>query len=133
MEERIDVGTYFVIAETFIGIDATALRARPGAVQLAASALAAPFAEFGGFVAYPDVPQRAAIMCSRLVRNHPLPDGNKRAAHAASRLYLTFNDWGWDPAGDDMAVADAVEGVAARRVSEDDLVALYREWATPPT
>jgi len=31
----------------------------------------------------------------RLAKNHPLPDGNKRAAWVALRLFIEINDWTW--------------------------------------
>jgi death on curing protein len=49
-------------------------------IPLAESALAAPFANFGGEDFYPDPIERSAILASRIMRNHPLPDGNKRVA-----------------------------------------------------
>jgi death-on-curing protein len=54
-------------------------------VPSAESALAAPFAGFGELDFYPDPAVKAAILCSRLVRNHPFPDGNKRVAYLAMR------------------------------------------------
>jgi prophage maintenance system killer protein len=49
-------------------------------IGLADSALAAPQAGFGGVEAYPDFATKAAVLCWHLVKNHPLPDGNKRCA-----------------------------------------------------
>jgi death on curing protein len=57
-------------------------------IPLAESALAAPFANFGGEDFYPDSIQRAAILASRIMRNHPLPDGNKRVALILMDVYL---------------------------------------------
>jgi death-on-curing protein len=50
-------------------------------VALAQSALAAPFAGLGDYELYPTLADKAAIYCSRIVRNHPLVDGNKRTAY----------------------------------------------------
>ncbi len=33
----------------------------------------------------------------RLARNHPLPDGNKRAAWVTLRSFVDINSWHWDP------------------------------------
>ena len=52
-------------------------------LELADSALAAPQAGFGGVEAYPDFATKAAVLCWHLVKNHPLPDGNKRCAFLA--------------------------------------------------
>lgn len=37
------------------------------------------------------------MLVVRLARNHPLPDGNKRAAWVALRLFTATNDWTWVP------------------------------------
>jgi death on curing protein len=79
MNEQIDLAEFLVIAERVLGIDAKALKSA-GRLDAAESALAAPFMGFGDTLFYPDPAQRAAIVCSRIIRNHPLPDGNKRTA-----------------------------------------------------
>ena len=53
-------------------------------IGLAESAVHAPMASFGGEDFYPDMVDKAAVLCWRLARNHPLPDGNKRAAWVVS-------------------------------------------------
>jgi prophage maintenance system killer protein len=64
--------------------------------------------------------QRAAIVCSRIIRNHPLPDGNKRASYLCmliqlERAGLTFKH----PDGDQDETANEafVEWVKARTIS----------------
>src|SRR5438093_10892027 len=47
-----------------------------------------PQASFGGEEFYAGIATKAAVLCSRLVRNHPLPDGNKRAGYLAMREFL---------------------------------------------
>ena len=49
-------------------------------LDLADSALHAPAAGFGDTDFYPDFIDKAAVLVVRLAGNHPLPDGNKRAA-----------------------------------------------------
>jgi death on curing protein len=49
-------------------------------IDLADSALHAPGASFSGQEFYPDFVDKAAVLIVRLAKNHPLPDGNKRAA-----------------------------------------------------
>lgn len=44
------------------------------------SALHAPAAGFGDQDLYPDFVDKSAVLVVRLAKNHPLPDGNKRAA-----------------------------------------------------
>lgn len=37
------------------------------------------------------------MLIVRLARNHPLPDGNKRAAWVSLRLFVDMNGWTWNP------------------------------------
>lgn len=110
------------MAEQVLGVDASQLQRE---VKLAAleSALAAPFASFGGEVFYPDPVERAAVLCSRLVRNHAFTDGNKRVAYAAMRMTLAEQDADFY-APDKAEAAEMVERLAAREVSEAD----FAEW-----
>ena len=64
---------------------------------LADSALHAPAAGFGDTDFYPDFIDKAAVLVVRLARNHPLPDGNKRAAWVTLRLFVDINAWRWEP------------------------------------
>lgn len=68
-------------------------------------------------------------MCVRLARNHPLPDGNKRAAYLAMIEFLARNGVVWIPPSVDETVA-TIEGVASGRISERDLAAWLRDTAT---
>ena len=68
---RIELGDFLVIAEMNTGIDAHQLARVPRVVQLASAALAAPFAGFGDFEAYPTVgekPPSTAPESSRTTR-----------------------------------------------------------------
>jgi death-on-curing protein len=91
MYEQIDIADFLAIAERILGTDGKSLRkaARLGQTE---SALAAPFAGFGSDLFYPDPAQRAAIVCSRIIRNHPLPDGNKRCGYLC--MLINSNEWG---------------------------------------
>ena len=42
----------------------------------------------------PDLVDKAAVLCVRLARNHPLPDGNKRVAYLAMVEFLARNEVG---------------------------------------
>ena len=57
-------------------------------LSLADSALHAPFAGFGEHEFYPEFVDKAAVLLERLARNHPLPDGNKRAAWVTLRVFV---------------------------------------------
>lgn len=88
---------------------------------LAESALAAPQASFGGEVFYPDPRRQAAVLCSRIVRNHPLPDGNKRVALVLMLDFIERNGLTWtEPTGGQDEIAEMIENLAARRLSEGE-------------
>jgi death on curing protein len=69
---------------------------------------------------YPDVIDKAAVLCVRLARNHPLPDGNKRVAYLAMLEFLARNEVEWAPPGTEETVA-TIETVAAGGISESEL------------
>ena len=119
MTEYLDLADYLLIAETVLGVPAERIAGWPG-MGRAESALNAPAAGFGGVEFYPDVIDKAAVLCVRLARNHPLPDGNKRAAYLALVEFLARNGVEWVPPSVDETVA-MVEGVAAGRVTEREL------------
>lgn len=60
------------------------------------------------------------MLCVRLARNHPLPDGNKRVAYLAVVEFLARNDIEWGPPGVEETVA-TIERVAAGTISEREL------------
>jgi death-on-curing protein len=35
------------------------------------------------------------VLIVRLAKNHPLPDGNKRASWVALRVFIEINGWSW--------------------------------------
>jgi death on curing protein len=80
----LELADYLLIAEQVLGLPAEAI-AKFNRIGLAASALAAPQAGFGGVEAYPDFATKASVLCWHLVKNHPLPDGNKRCAFRRCR------------------------------------------------
>lgn len=85
-------------------------------------------AGFGDEDFYPDIVDKAAVMCWRLARNHPLPDGNKRAAWAALVVFIDLNNGRW--ASDPPDVADAEQtmlSVAAGDINEEALAAWLRD------
>ena len=86
MTRYLDLAEYLWLAEQVTGVDA-AILASASRIELADSALHTPSAGFGDEDFYPDVIDKAAVLCCRLAWNHPLPDGNKRAAWAALVLH----------------------------------------------
>lgn len=123
----IDLAEYLWLAEQVTGVAATVL-AKASRVDLADSALHAPAAGFGDEDFYPDPYDKAAVLCCRLAWNHPLPDGNKRAAWAALVLFIDLNDGLWDPDPPDVDQAEeAMLAVAAGEVDEAWLAEWLRE------
>lgn len=80
----VDLADYVAIAAAATGLDPLTIM-RVANLDLADSALHAPAAGFGDTEFYPDFVDKAAVLIVRLARNHPLPDGNKRAAWLAMR------------------------------------------------
>ena len=97
-------------------------------VDLADSALHASQAGFGDTDFYPDVFDKAAVLACRIAWNHPLPDGNKRAAWACLTLFIDLNDGRWNANQPDVHEAvEAMLAVAAREVDETWLAAWLRD------
>ena len=59
------------------------------------------------------------MLVCRLAWNHPLPDGNKRAAWAALLMFIDLNDGTWEPDPPDVGQAEEAMGaIAADEVNE---------------
>lgn len=123
MTRYIDLAEYLWLSEQVTGESAEVL-ARSGRIDLADSALHAPKAGFGDEDFYPDIADKAAVLCWRLARNHPLPDGNKRAAWAALVMFIDLNEGRWDP--DPPDVDDAEQTMLAVAAGEIDEAALAK-------
>ena len=118
MIRYISLAEYVWLAEQVTGIEAAVL-VKAARIDLADSALHAPSASFGGEEFYPDIIDKAAVLTCRLAWNHPLPDGNKRAAWAALVLFLDLNGIVWSPDPPDVDGAEqAMLAVAAHEVEE---------------
>jgi death-on-curing protein len=122
LTDYLDLADYLLIAEEVLGVPAETIAGWPGA-GLAESALNAPAASFGGIEFYPDLIDKAAVLCVRLARNHPLPDGNKRVAYLALVEFLARNGVEWAPPSVEETVA-MIERVAADSITERELA----EW-----
>jgi death-on-curing protein len=68
---RIELGDFLIIAEVHTGIGAGQLARMPRVIQLAESALAAPFAGFGDYEVFPALHEKAAVYCARIAAYHP--------------------------------------------------------------
>ncbi len=60
-------------------------------IGLLESAAARPMTSVFGELAYPTFLEQAAALMHSLARNHPLVDGNKRLAWAATRVFFLMN------------------------------------------
>ena len=119
MVEYLDLADYLLIAEAVLGVAAEEIARWPG-IGLAESALHAPAAGFAEVELYPDLVDKAAVLCVRLARNHPLPDGNKRVAYLAMVEFLARNGVEWIPPSVDETVT-TIERVASGQFSEQEL------------
>jgi death-on-curing protein len=120
----LELADYLLIAEAVLRVPAETLARSDRVVSLADSALSAPAASFAGQEFYPELVEKAAVLCSHLVRNHPLPDGNKRAAYLS---LIERNGYAWvQPTtehGDDETVETMVQ-LATGQLSDAE----FTEW-----
>ena len=127
MTRYITLAEYFWLAEQVTGVDAETL-AKASRSDLADSALHATQAGFGDVEFYPDVYDQAAVLVCRLTWNHPLPDGNKRAAWASLVMFIDLNGGAWDPDPPDIDEAEgAMLAIASGDVDEIWTAAWLRE------
>jgi death-on-curing protein len=78
------------------------------------SALAAPRQAVFGHEVHSGLINKAAILFSRLIRNHPFYDGNKRIAAEALRLFLQRNQV-------ELIASEAELLLLARRIVLEDM------------
>lgn len=118
MTEYLDLGDFVVIACEVLEVELATLL-NVAKLDLADSALHAPQAGFGDEDFYPTLSMKAAVLCSRINRNHPLPDGNKRAAYLCMTEFLARN--GWDFAAPSVEEVDGtVRQLAANEITEGE-------------
>jgi len=121
--QYLDLADYLLIAEAVTGLKAEVLAEMPRVVSLASSALSVPASGWQGQEAYPEPSQKAGLLAARLAKNHPLPDGNKRAAWLAMIEFLERNGYQLEQP----EPSDAVDGmlrVASSELAEGD----FAEW-----
>ena len=107
----------------------------PPSIGLADSALATPHAGFGDYEAYPSLIEKAAVLVERLARNHPLPDGNKRAAFLSLDRFLAANGARADVmlGSQNYSVSESAGRIAASTAGGGDsgwLPTLSARWST---
>jgi death on curing protein len=92
------------------------------------SALARPQATVFGADAYPTLHLKAAALLHSLARNHPLVDGNKRLAWAATAVFLGINGHRVVTGQDE--VVDLVLAVAAGSLDDlEKIAAQLTSWS----
>jgi len=97
----LDLADFLAISELVLEHPSDPI-ARVSRLELAESALHAPAASFGGIEFYSDLAIKAAVLCTRLVKNHPLPDGNKRVGFVCMVEFCLRNGLaGTPPLGDE--------------------------------
>lgn len=123
----IELDDYCRIAAAVLQSDPEQI-ARLPRIGLADSALATPKAGFGEHEAFPTLIEKAAVPVEHLARNHPLPDGNKRAAFLAMERFLDANGL---PIAEPAPEVDVpmVERIAAGEVERSEVV----EWLAQRT
>jgi len=121
--EYLTLTDFLAIAQAVTGLDLQTV-VNVTNLALADSAIHAPAAGFGDDDFYPDFVDKAAVLLVRVARNHPLPDGNKRAAWVSLRMFVAMNEWEWDPAP---AIDDSEAAVLAVASGQWDETAAA-EW-----
>ncbi len=128
--EYLDLADYIAIATAVTGLDLQTVMNMTNH-DLADSALHAPAAGIGDTDFYPEFVDKAAVLVVRLARNHPLPDGNKRAAWVSLRLFVDINGWAWEPKPDIDEAEAAVVAIAAGEWDEAAAASWLRQHLRP--
>jgi death-on-curing protein len=97
-------------------------------VGLLDAAVHRPQATMFGDDLYPTIHLKAAALMESLVCNHPLIDGNKRLAFAATVVFYGLNGWRPRLPHEDAAV-DLVLAVASGRAELHQIATSLEAWA----
>jgi death on curing protein len=125
----LELGDYCEIAAELLGTGVEQI-ARLPRIALADSALATPSWGFGDQEAYPNLIEKAAVLVEHLARNHPLPDGNKRAAFLSVWLFMEAN--GRPFVSEDSGIdVPMVEKIAAGEASPNEIVGWLEQRTSP--
>ena len=128
-----DLADYIAVASAVTGIEPGIVFASMKA-DLADSALHAPAGSWSDEDFYPDFIYKAAVLLVRLAKNHPLLDGNKRAAWVTLRLFVEMNGWTWRTYPGVDEAEQAVLAVSSSEWDEEQTAAWLRPLlVAPPT
>jgi prophage maintenance system killer protein len=115
--ERLTIEDLLLIAEVVLDVPGEHL-ARTTRLDAARAVLAAADRQ-------PEVADCAAVLCQRLVRDRPLPCGNKPVALLAMLELISRNHGVWiTPQGGESEVAGAIARLAAGELSSAE----FRAW-----
>ena len=129
--EYLDLADFVTISAAVTGLDEDTI-VKVADLGLADSALHAPSASFGDREFYEDFIDKAAVLVVRLARNHPLPDGNKRAAWVSMRMFIEMNGWSWSRRPELDEGEATVLAIAAGELDEEQTAAWLRGYLIAP-
>ena len=112
------LGQVMILAELVTGIDTKTLNLI-SRVELLSSAVEAPDSSFGGQDFFETFELKAAVLCSRIAKNHALPDGNKRLAWQSLVMFCRLNNFDLITSEDD--AVETIIKVASGEMKEEDL------------
>lgn len=130
--DYLDLTDFVLIASAVTELDPATVLAIMD-IGLADSALHAPAAGYGGVDFYPELVDNAAVLIVHLARNHPLPDGNKRAAWVALRLFIDLNGATWSTFPSIDEAESAVVAIASGEWDEARTADWLRRHVRTPT
>ncbi len=93
-------------------------------IELLKSAIAMPYATYGGEYLHVDIFEMAAAYLYHICQNHPFIDGNKRVATAVALVFLIINGYELDVAEDDLY--SHVIQVANGKLQKSDIAVFLR-------
>jgi death-on-curing protein len=132
-----DLAGYIAVARAVTGIEPGVVLASMKA-DLADSALHAPAGSWSDEDFYSDFIDKAAVLLVRLAKNHPLLDGNKRAAWVTLRLFVEMNvvemnGWTWRAYPGVDEAEQAVLAVSSSEWDEEQTAAWLRPLLDAPS
>lgn len=112
------LGQVMILAELVTGIETKTLEL-VSRVELLSSAVEAPNSSFDGQEFFETFELKAAVLCSRIAKNHALPDGNKRLAWQSLVMFCRINDFDLVTSEDD--AVETIIKVASGEINENEL------------